>query len=133
MLLAGTHTPWVVTPGSQAGLEEAGGSPAHPIFLSLLLTLVLSSNASCRHAHTVGGDASQAGLEEARGEYHNRLRGHIVRPLEQWSEGMHAVEVRAVPPAVWLLPGWLYWHAVVAASSAVVADGQGPGKSIVRS
>jgi hypothetical protein len=42
----------------------------------------------------VGGDASQAGLEEARGEFHNRLRGHIVRPLEQWSEGLAAVEVR---------------------------------------
>ncbi|WIA40272.1 hypothetical protein OEZ86_013645 [Tetradesmus obliquus] len=49
---------------------------------------------SHRHAHTVGGDASVAGLEEARGEFHNRLRGHIVRPLEQWSEGLAAVEER---------------------------------------
>ncbi|WIA19992.1 hypothetical protein OEZ85_005865 [Tetradesmus obliquus] len=49
---------------------------------------------SHRHAHTVGGDASVAGLEEARGEFHNRLRGHIARPLEQWSEGLAAVEER---------------------------------------
>ncbi|KAF6254011.1 hypothetical protein COO60DRAFT_1462911 [Scenedesmus sp. NREL 46B-D3] len=49
---------------------------------------------SHRHAHSVGGDASQAGLEEARGEFHNRLRGHIIRPLEQWSDGLAAVEER---------------------------------------
>ncbi|KAF6257687.1 hypothetical protein COO60DRAFT_1201079 [Scenedesmus sp. NREL 46B-D3] len=49
---------------------------------------------SHRHAHSVGGDASQAGLEEARGEFHHRLRGHIIRPLEQWSDGLAAVEER---------------------------------------
>lgn len=50
---------------------------------------------SHHHAHTVGGDVSIAGLEEARSEFHNRLRGHVIRPLEQWSEGLSAVEVGA--------------------------------------
>lgn len=27
-------------------------------------------------------------------EYHNRLRGHVVRPLHQWSEALGVVEVR---------------------------------------
>jgi hypothetical protein len=57
---------------------------------------------SCRHAHTVGGDASQGGLEEARNDFHNRLKGHIIRPLEQWSEGLSAVEVRGWESGSWL-------------------------------
>jgi hypothetical protein len=64
------------------------------VFNDLHTVAVLFYLISCRHAHTVGGDASQAGLEEARSEFHNRLRGHIVRPLEQWSDGLSAVEVR---------------------------------------
>eukprot|EP00879_Flechtneria_rotunda_P032209 GHRR01035376.1.p1 GENE.GHRR01035376.1~~GHRR01035376.1.p1 ORF type:complete len:305 (-),score=98.15 GHRR01035376.1:980-1894(-) len=46
------------------------------------------------HAHTVGGDASIAGLEETRSEFSNRLRGHVLRPLEQWSEALAVVEER---------------------------------------
>jgi hypothetical protein len=29
----------------------------------------------------------------SRSEYHNRLRGHVIRPLHQWSEALGVVEV----------------------------------------
>ncbi len=34
-----------------------------------------------------------AGLEEARSEWRSQVRGHLLRPLEQWSEVLRVVEV----------------------------------------
>ncbi|KAF8066227.1 hypothetical protein HT031_002549 [Scenedesmus sp. PABB004] len=49
---------------------------------------------SHRHAHTVGGDASVAGLEEARAEMRGRLHAQLLHPLEQWSEALATAEAR---------------------------------------
>lgn len=51
------------------------------------------------HQHTVGGDISIAGLEEARSHFHNQIRGHVIRPLDQWREALDVVEVQASIPA----------------------------------
>lgn len=52
------------------------------------------------HQHTVGGDISIAGLEEARMYFHNQIRGHVIRPLDQWREALDVVEVGGSSPAV---------------------------------
>eukprot|EP00878_Enallax_costatus_P007247 GHUV01007593.1.p1 GENE.GHUV01007593.1~~GHUV01007593.1.p1 ORF type:complete len:742 (+),score=153.34 GHUV01007593.1:233-2458(+) len=49
------------------------------------------------HQHTVGGDVSIAGLEEARSYFHNQIRGHVIRPLDQWREALDVVENDRLP------------------------------------
>lgn len=74
---------------------------------------------SHQHAHTVGGDVSIAGMEEARSEFNTRLRGHIIRPLEQWSEGLSAVEVGAC--AMFIVCVWSISSTGAATAAAATA------------
>jgi hypothetical protein len=60
------------------------------------VTVVCLMRHCCMIYMAVGGDASIAGLEEARSDFHNRVRGHILRPLEQWSDALTVVEVRSL-------------------------------------